>query len=65
MKWREFMAGLGAAAWPVVARAQRASRVVRIGCVALVSENDPNGLDRARVFRQGLGRLGWATTGGL
>jgi hypothetical protein len=60
MKRREFMAGLAAAAWPVVARAQRASRMVRIGFVAFVSENDPNGLDRGRVFRQGLERLGWA-----
>jgi hypothetical protein len=43
-----------------VARAQRASRVVRIGFVGFVSENDQNGLDRARVFRRGLERLGWA-----
>jgi hypothetical protein len=53
------MAGLGAAAGLVVARAQRAGRVARTGFVAFISENDPNRLDRARVFRQGL-RFGWA-----
>jgi len=39
---REFIAGLGsAAAWPVVARAQRGDRVQRIGVLMLFHENDP------------------------
>src|SRR6516165_6100211 len=60
MKRREFitLAGTVAAAWPIAAQAQQASRV-RVGFVDFAGENDPNGLDRARVFKRGLERLGW------
>ena len=52
MRRREFIAGLGsAAAWPLAARAQEASRV-RVGFVDFASENDPTGSDRARAFKQ-------------
>jgi putative ABC transport system substrate-binding protein len=61
MRRREFIAGLaGAAASACAAHAQQASRVARVGFVDLVGENDPNGLDRARVFKRGMERLGWA-----
>jgi putative ABC transport system substrate-binding protein len=58
---REFVAALGgaAAAWPMVAQGQEASRV-HVGFVDFAGENDPNGTDRARAFKRGLGRLGWA-----
>jgi putative tryptophan/tyrosine transport system substrate-binding protein len=61
VKRRSFIALLGgaAAAWPLAARAQQASHV-RVGFVDFAGENDPNALDRALVFKQGLERLGWA-----
>jgi putative tryptophan/tyrosine transport system substrate-binding protein len=60
LKRREFITLLGGAATlPLAASAQQASRV-RVGFVDFAGENDPNGLDRARVFKRGLERLGWA-----
>ena len=58
MKRREFI-GLvgGAAAWPVVARAQQAVKVARIGWMSRGSAtaNDPN----MNAFRQGMRELGY------
>jgi putative tryptophan/tyrosine transport system substrate-binding protein len=62
MRRREFISLVGGAAtWPLAARAQQASRV-RVGFVDFAGENDPNALDRARAFKQGLEKLGWAPT---
>ena len=41
MRRREFIAGLGAVAWPVMARAQERERVRRIGVLTASDENDP------------------------
>jgi len=61
IKRREFIAGLGgAAAWPVVARAQQPDRGGRIGL--LISGGDASDTaTRATIaaFREGLAKLGW------
>jgi putative ABC transport system substrate-binding protein len=59
MRRREFIAGLGSAtAWPLVARAQQAERVRRIG-VLMGMTDDPEGQARVKAFRQSLQDLGW------
>jgi putative ABC transport system substrate-binding protein len=60
MKRRTFIAGLGgAAAWPVIARAQQAERTRRIGVLWGSAEDDPLNKPRIAAFGQGLDRLGW------
>jgi putative tryptophan/tyrosine transport system substrate-binding protein len=60
MRRRQFIAGLaGAAAWPVVARAQQSGRVRRISVLMAYDENDPEGKAHLSAFMQGLGELGW------
>jgi putative ABC transport system substrate-binding protein len=60
MRRREFIAGLGgAAAWPVLARAQPAERVRRIAFLQAFVENDPEAQARVAVLREGLAQLGW------
>ena len=58
MRRRTFIAGLGgAAAWPVVARAQQPKKVPRIGL--LVSTNALAWAPRITAFVQRLRQLGW------
>jgi putative tryptophan/tyrosine transport system substrate-binding protein len=60
MNRREFTAGLGgAAAWPVVVRAQQPERVRRIGVLFPNAVDDPEKQTGLTAFLQGLQELGW------
>jgi putative ABC transport system substrate-binding protein len=55
MNRRAFIAALGgAAAWPLMARAQQGERVRRIGVLTAYSESDPEGQALVATFREGL-----------
>ncbi len=58
---RQFIALLGAAAagWPLLARAQAADRVRRIGLLAGLADTDPAAQAEILALRQGLRELGW------
>ena len=59
MKRRDFIAVLGgAAAWPLVARAQ-SERVRRIGMLMNLTADDPEAAARFNALAQGLQQLGW------
>ena len=61
MKRREFIAGVGgAAAWSLVARAQQADRIRRIGVLMGYASTDPEGQALSAEFTQHLAELGWA-----
>jgi ABC-type uncharacterized transport system substrate-binding protein len=61
MRRREFIAALGgAAAWPVVSRAQQTERVRRVGVLMNTTADDPVGQTRIAAFLQGLQQLGWS-----
>jgi putative ABC transport system substrate-binding protein len=62
MRRRAFIAGLGGAAatWPLVARAQQATkRMRRVGALIGFAENDPATQRRVAAFLKGLADLGW------
>jgi putative ABC transport system substrate-binding protein len=50
----------GAAAWPVVARAQQLERMRRIAVLIDIAESDPEGQLRIAALRRGLQDLGWS-----
>jgi putative tryptophan/tyrosine transport system substrate-binding protein len=61
MRRREFITLLGGAAgWPIVARAQQADRVRRIGVLMGYAEDDPETKPRLAAFRQMLEKRGWS-----
>jgi putative tryptophan/tyrosine transport system substrate-binding protein len=58
---REFITLLGgAASWPLVARAQQAERMRRIGVLTYIAADDAEGQARHTAFTQALGQLGWS-----
>ena len=60
LRRREFITLLGgAAAWPLVARAQQGDRVRRIGVLMSTAVDDPQDPTRLAAFAQGLQELGW------
>src|SRR6516225_751745 len=58
LRRREFIAGLGAAAWPLAATAQPGDRVRRIGVLMPDDENDPVAKPLVSAFTQALAGLG-------
>jgi len=60
MRRREFLGALGAAAWPLAARAQQGERMRRVGVLTGYAESDPEGQSRVAAFRERLQKLGWA-----
>jgi putative tryptophan/tyrosine transport system substrate-binding protein len=58
MRRREFIAGLGAAAWPISAGAQQ-KRVRRVGVLVAGRQGDPIVQERIAVLRKQLDQLGW------
>src|SRR5262249_59051842 len=61
MKRRAFMGLLGgAAAWPLVARAQQSERMRRIGVLMYLTADDAEGQTRLTAFAQALKQAGWS-----
>jgi putative ABC transport system substrate-binding protein len=66
LKRRDFIASLGgAAAWPLVVRAQPGERMRRIGVLTGYVENDAEAQRRVGAFRQKIGELGWTKSHGV
>jgi putative tryptophan/tyrosine transport system substrate-binding protein len=59
MRRREFIAGLGAAAWPLAARAQQEERVRRVGVLMPFRNDDPDGQAEMAALHRGLAERGW------
>jgi putative tryptophan/tyrosine transport system substrate-binding protein len=63
MKRREFIAALGgAAAWPVLARAQQSQPIRRIGILMPFPPGNATAQERVRAFREELRKRGWASS---
>jgi putative tryptophan/tyrosine transport system substrate-binding protein len=61
MRRREFITllGAGAAAWPLVARAQQRDRMRRVGVLMTTPADDPEAQARVTHFVKGLQEVGW------
>jgi putative tryptophan/tyrosine transport system substrate-binding protein len=60
MKRRDFIAGLGATAWPVVARAQQGERVRRVGFLTYGDDAVVGSTSIRALLRDDLEQLGWS-----
>jgi putative tryptophan/tyrosine transport system substrate-binding protein len=65
MRRREFIAGLGAAAWPVAARAQQPDRMRRIGMLTTREENAPGWQANRTALLDELAKFGWIEGGNV
>ena len=66
IKRRDFIAGLGsAAAWPLIARAQRGERMRLVAVLRLGSESEPSSRPNIAALREGLRKLGWIDGGNI
>jgi putative tryptophan/tyrosine transport system substrate-binding protein len=59
MRRREFIAGVAAATWPLVAQAQQPGHLRWIGVLMPFAMNDPQYQARVGAFLRGLAALGW------
>jgi len=59
MQRREFIAFLGAAGWPLIARAQQTERTRLIGVLMANAESDLAAQSEITVLRDALTKLGW------
>jgi putative tryptophan/tyrosine transport system substrate-binding protein len=59
VKRRTFIAGLGAAAWPIVALAQRVDAPRRVVVLGDYAKDDPEANKREQALANGLRQLGW------
>src|SRR4051794_37830263 len=55
----------GAAAWPLVAHAQKSDRTRLVGVLMGFAETDPNAKVLVAAFRAALGKLGWTEENNL
>ena len=67
MRRRDLIVLLGgtAAGWPLVARAQQATRTRRIGAIMNIGETDPQSTIWTSAFQRGLEERGWTLGGSL
>jgi putative ABC transport system substrate-binding protein len=59
MRRRDFIAGLGAAAWPRAGRTQQSDRMRRIGVLTTATQNDQIIQPYSLAFREEMAKLGW------
>jgi putative ABC transport system substrate-binding protein len=60
MRRREFIAlFVGAAVWPLAARAQQSNRMRLVGVLLAMAPSDPEAQPRVKAFEAGLRELGW------
>ena len=66
MQRRDFLGVLGgAAAWPIVARAQQTDQVRRVAVLLNLAANDPESSKEMTAFLGGLQERGWTLGGNL